>query len=377
MYKALGDTVLPDLAIREGDWKLLCDYDGQNIQLFNLDNDPGEKKNIEEHHGKVRDRLCEKLVSWHKSLPADNGQALAHQEMQKARVGPANVTGYSLIAADGSKRTLAEVNADGSVVWKVACGAIHDLHLLPSGHLLYQDGWTHIIELDQSRQKVWEYDATSNGNSNKKIEVHAFQRLANGDTMIVESGPARILEVDNDGVIQKEIALVIETPSHHSDTRNVRKTAAGTYLVAHEKDGVVREYDSEGKVIWEFDVPLFGKQPKSGHGPEAFGNQVYSAARLENGNTLIGTGNGHSVLEVTPDKEIIWKLDQHDLPGITLAWVTQVRRLRNGNTLFVNCHAGPKNPQIIEVTPDKEVVWTYRDFELFGNALPVAVVETE
>ena len=83
------------------------------------------------------------------------------------------------------------------------------------------------------------------------------------------------------------------------------------------------------------------------------------------------------MLEVTPAKDIVWKLDQHDLPGITLAWVTQVRRLENGNTLLVNCHAGPKNPQIIEVTPDKEVIWTYRDFDLFGNALPVAVVETE
>ena len=377
MYKALGDTVLPDLAVRDGNWKLLCDYDGQNVQLFDLHKDPSEKNNIAADFEEVRDRLCKQLVSWHEDLPLDNGQSLGVQEMQKARVGPANVTGYSLIAADGSKKTLAEVNSDGSVAWKLPCGAIHDLHILPNGHLLYQDGWTRVIELDESRQKVWEYDATANGNSNKKVEVHAFQRLASGDTMIVESGPARILEVNNDGFIQKEIALAIDTPSHHSDTRNVRKTAAGTYLVAHEKDGVVREYDSAGKVIWEFDVPLFGKQPKSGHGPEAFGDQVYSALRLENGNTLIGTGNGHSVLEVTADKEIIWKLDQYDLPGITLAWVTQVRRLRNGNTLFVNCHAGPKNPQIIEVTPDKEVVWTYRDFELFGNALPVAVVDTK
>ena len=104
---------------------------------------------------------------------------------------------------------------------------------------------------------------------------------------------------------------------------------------------------------------------------------MYSAVRLENGNTLIGTGNGHSVLEVTPAKEIIWKIDQHDLPGITLAWVTQVRRLGNGNTLLVNCHAGPENPQIIEVTPTKEVVWTFRDVEIFGNALPVAVVFAE
>ena len=377
MYKALGDTVLPDLAVRDGNWKLLCDYDGQNVQLFDLQKDPSEKNNIAADFEEVRARLCKQLVSWHEDLPSDNGQSLGVQEMQKARVGPANVTGYSLIAADGSKKTLAEVNSDGSVAWKVPCGAIHDLHLLPNGHLLYQDGWTRVIELDESRQKVWEYDAASNGNSNKKVEVHAFQRLTNGDTMIVESGPARILEVNNDGVIQKEIALTVDTPSHHSDTRNVRKTATGTYLVAHEKDGVVREYNSAGKIIWEFDIPLFGKQPKSGHGPEAFGDQVYSAIRLDNGNTLIGTGNGHSVLEVTSDKEIIWKLDQYDLPGITLAWVTQVRRLQNGNTLFVNCHAGPKNPQIIEVTPDKEVVWTYRDFELFGNALPVAVVEAK
>ena len=141
---------------------------------------------------------------------------------------------------------------------------------------------------------------------------------------------------------------------------------------------MVREYNSVGKVIWEFDIPLFGKQPKSGHGPEAFGDQVYYAIRLDNGNTLIGTGNGHSVLEVTSDKEIIWKLDQYDLPGITLAWVTQVRRLQNGNTLFVNCHAGPKNPQIIDGdTGQGSRFGPIEIFELFGNALPVAVVEAK
>ena len=69
------------------------------------------------------------------------------------------------------------VNSDGGVAWKVSCGAIHDLHLLPNGHLLYQDGWTRVIELDESRQKVWEYDVASNGNSNKKVEVHAFSGL--------------------------------------------------------------------------------------------------------------------------------------------------------------------------------------------------------
>lgn len=66
--------------------------------------------------------------------------------------------------------------------------------------------------------------------------------------------------------------------------------------------------------------------------------------------------------------------NKSDLPGIELAWVTMVDRLPSGNTRIVNCHAGPDNPQILEVTPEKEVVWTFKDFDHFGNALPVAQV---
>jgi len=278
-----------------------------------------------------------------------------------------------VIAADSSTKTLAAISPDGRVEWKLPVGAIHDLHLLPDGHILYQDGWTRIVEIDANRKPVWDYNAKRNGNAGRTVEVHAFQRFSDGATMVVESGPARIIEVDRDGNLVKEVPLTVNTRSAHSDTRNARKTEAGTYLVAHEKDGVVREYDAAGKVVWEFDVPL-EKPAKGGHGPDAFGDQVYSAVRLANGNTLIGTGNGHGVLEVTPAKEIVWKLEQHDLEGITLAWVTQVRRLPNGNTLLVNCHAGPDNPQIIEVTPEKRVVWTFKDFKTFGDSLPVAVV---
>jgi hypothetical protein len=57
----------------------------------------------------------------------------------------------------------------------------------------------------------------------------------------------------------------------------------------------------------------------------------------------------------------------------SIAWITMVERLENGNTWIVNCHAGPDNPQILEVTPDKKLAWSFKDFERFGNALPVAV----
>ncbi len=288
-----------------------------------------------------------------------------------AQTGPAR----RVLGADDSTRLLAIVAPDGSLEWQMKVGAIHDAWVLPNGNILFQQGWTTILEVTPDKKVVWEYDsAKMNGNEGKRVEVHAFQRLDGGLTMIAESGPSRIIEVDQAGKIHKEVRLKVNRPHPHSDTRLVRKITNGNYLVAHESDGAVREYDSAGKVVWEYDVPLFGKERKGGHGPEAFGNSVFSAMRLPNGNTLIGSGNGHSVLEVTPKKEIVWKVEQNDLPGITLAWVTRVERLPNGNTLIGNCHAGPQNPQFIEVTPSKTVVWTFRDFNNFGDSMPVQAV---
>ena len=276
----------------------------------------------------------------------------------------------SVIVADSSKRTIGRINADGKLVWARTIGPLHDFQLLKNGHILLQDSWTHLIEVDRRNKVVWEYDARkSNGNQGRRVEVHAFQRLANGNTMIAESGPARIIEVDRRGRLKKAFRLKVEKPHHHRDTRLARKLGNGHYLVCHEGDGVVREYDSDGKVVWEFAVPLFGKKRRRGHGIDAFGNQCFSALRLKNGNTLIGTGNGHSVIEVTPKKKIVWRLEQNDLPGIQLAWVTTLQVLPSGNIVIGNCHAGPKNPQIVEVTRDKKVVWTFKDFKRFGNSL--------
>ena len=77
---------------------------------------------------------------------------------------------------------------------------------------------------------------------------------------------------------------------------------------------------------------------------------------------------------MNPAKEIVWKLEQDDLEDITLAWVTTLQELENGNLIIGNCHAGPDNPQIIEITRDKQVVWSFNDFEIFGNALAVSLV---
>lgn len=268
---------------------------------------------------------------------------------------------------------LAIVEADGKISWEMPWGGIHDLHVLPNGNILVEQDMNKVVEIDRETKKVvWTYDSTkANGNEGKRVEIHAFQPLENGDVMIVESGPARIIEVDREGKIQKEIKLKVDHPNPHTDTRLVRKLESGNYLVCHEADGTIREYDGDGKIVWDYEVPMFGKEPKGGHGPEAFGNKAFCALRLKNGNTLIATGNGHSVLEVTPEKEIVWQIHQNDLPKITLAWVTTLEVLPNGNYIIGNCHAGPDNPLLIEIEPkSKQVVWTFDRFDTFGNSVP-------
>lgn len=277
----------------------------------------------------------------------------------------------SFIAADSSKKRIAIVDEEGDTIWEDAIGPLHDLHVLPNGNLLYQTSWTHVVEVHPDTRKiVWQYDAAkAAGNDGLRIEIHAFQRLKDGKTMIAESGRSRIIEVDEEGNIVKQFKLKVAEPHPHRDTRLARKLDNGHYLVCHEGDSSVREYDEDGKVVWEYEVPLFGKEPRGGHGLEAFGNKCFSALRLANGNTLIGTGNGHSVIEVTPRKKIVWSLEQDDLPGIRLAWVTTLQVLPSGNIVIGNCHAGPDNPQLVEVTREKQVVWKFHDFERFGNSL--------
>ena len=275
-----------------------------------------------------------------------------------------------VLAADYSTKRIAIVDGRGEVEWEHPIDDIHDLHMLPDGHVLFQTSMTRLLEVDPATNKtVWEYDAqTSNGNQGKKLQVHSFQRLPDGNTMIAESGVGRIIEVDRAGKLVRQIKLKVAKNDPHRDTRLVRKLDNGHYLVAHEAEGAVREYDQDGNVVWDFPVPMFGKEPKGGHGPEAFGNSVFGAVRLPNGNTLVATGNGHAVLEVTPDKKIVWELHQDDLPGIKLAWVTTLQALPNGNVILGNCHAGPDNPQVVEVTRDKRVVWTFKDMKHFGDA---------
>jgi arylsulfatase A-like enzyme len=68
-----GEENLPDLAVRDGRWKLLCAYDGAAPRLYDLDADPSEKIDLAAAQPAETARLAAAAVAWQRSLPADNG----------------------------------------------------------------------------------------------------------------------------------------------------------------------------------------------------------------------------------------------------------------------------------------------------------------
>ena len=81
-------------------------------------------------------------------------------------------------------------------------------------------------------------------------------------------------------------------PGPTQNTRWARHTPEGTLLVCSEVPGVVTEYDRTGKIIWDYLIKT----------------RVYGAIRLANGNTLIASGGGKSVVEVTPERKVVWEI---------------------------------------------------------------------
>ena len=271
----------------------------------------------------------------------------------------ANAERLVLASASYGKNIVAICDADGKILWshkttgpKTGHAGHHDIQFLDNGNILFHENWTTIIEMTLDKKVVWTYDSsTMNGNNGKRVDVHAFRRLPGGLTMIAESGVGRIIEVDRDGKIHVEVKL---KPGGTQNTRMARKLDNGNYLVCAENPGVVTEYNARSEVVWEHPIKT----------------RVYGAIRLRTGNTLIASGGGASIVEVTPDHKVVWEI-KDNVPDtkITLKWTTFLTELENGNFIIGNCHAGEKSPQIFEITRDKKVVWQFNQYEAFGNGL--------
>lgn len=74
--KSPNAEALPDLAIREGNWKLVCAYDGSEPRLYDLAADKGEVTDLAGQKRDIVEKLSAEVIRWHLSMPPDNGPTL-------------------------------------------------------------------------------------------------------------------------------------------------------------------------------------------------------------------------------------------------------------------------------------------------------------
>ena len=265
--------------------------------------------------------------------------------------------GHRFLCCDNGLNKVFVVAADGSIEWEFPVEGGQDVWRLPNGNYLLSN--VHgAQEVTPAKQVVWEYKAPAG------TEVHTCQPLSNGCVLVGECGTKRLIEVDREGTIRKEIKIETATTTAHAQFRIARKLANGNYLVAQVGENLVREYDGDGKIVRTIPVP---------------GNP-FIGVRLPNGNTLIACGDGHQLIEVDPNDKIVWQIGENDVPGIPLRFVAGVQRLPNGNTVVCNWgghgHVG-EQPLIFEVTPDKRVVWQIADYAHFRTISNIQVLDVE
>jgi hypothetical protein len=267
-----------------------------------------------------------------------------------------------LLIASFSNNAAYLVSPSGEVIWKSEKmpGPCQDAWLLPNNHVLLSGG-TQVREITADQKVVWQYEAPKEA----KVEIHNCQPLPGGGALIGEGGTCRLLEIDNQGKIAKEVKLTLGG-NPHTHMRQVRKTAKGTYLVTAAGENNIHEYDAQGKelrVLLGKDIAKQGVQWPI----------VHSAELLPSGNLLIGGAYGMPVIEVDPADKIVWKLSAEDVPEIGFAYSAGCLRLPNGNTVVA---AYTSKFPIFEVTPDKKVVWKLQN-PAVGNPTHVKVLTPE
>ena len=247
----------------------------------------------------------------------------------------------------------------GKVIWTYSTGKgweYDDIWLLSNGNILFSR-MQYAAEVTPQKKIVWRLDAAKGG------EIHTIQPLGLARVLLVENGTPAKLRIIN----KKSGAVEVEHAFSQTDTgagvhaqfRRARMTAQGTYLVPFLQTHKVVEYDKDFNVVWSYSI----------HTP-------WAAIRLKNGNTLISSEGDKLAREVNPKGETVWEFRLSELPSeLGFSGSQTCVRLANGNTIFCSRGDNGKRPQLVEITPDKKVVWVLKDWKDVGPATAIQVLD--
>ena len=273
------------------------------------------------------------LTSYAQSAPADN-----------------DLSRHDFLYAGESHERRIFIIRGGKIAWSYSDpagkGEISDAVLLSNGNILFAHQFA-VEEITPEKKIVWRYDAPTGS------EIHTAVPIGNDRVLFIQNGSPALIRIVNKrtGVFEKEIPLKAKLPVNvHPQFRHARLTSAGTLLVAHMDLDKVVEYNSSGEEVWSFP-----------------GTHIWGVTPLANGNVLITDSVG--VREITHRGDTAWSFTPHEVPGYKFDNLQQAWRLPNGNTVIDNwvnewsSTLTEQSLQLLEITPDKKVVWALHSWQ--------------
>jgi len=197
-----------------------------------------------------------------------------------------------------------------------------------------------LYRIDRKGNHIWFYSSSQNGLAKPQFIFDL------PDSILVADGEQKkVLQIE---LNSKKIIWSYEGDENEKLVfpRSVELTEKNTILIADQQANKVLEIEkNSGKVIWFYKNFELLKTP-------------FYASRLKNGNTIIIDWSSHIVLEISPEKDLVWSYGVAKKPGREdgcLSYPESAERIANGNTLI----ADTRNSRVIEVDPDGKIVWEY------------------
>jgi hypothetical protein len=268
-----------------------------------------------------------------------------------------------LLADEGDMKVLLVDQFNSSNNWTtVTPNNNRDMQLVGNNRVMVSDPTDGFCELD-----------ITTGVKKREVlgfgSVQAATRLLNGNTLLcgdnLQGGSGvTIVEIDSLKNVKKKISF-----PGYSNVRLMRRTAQNTFLFG-ANDSLLLESDSAGKILSK--IAIKGAR------------NVYMAVRLKNGNTLVSTGYGATLLEIKPDGSVVKTFggtSQAQAALIKPYFYNSFQVLTNGHIVTTNWEGhgtghGGVGIQLMEYDTAGTMVWYWKDSTKYSSLHMVIILDS-
>lgn len=199
---------------------------------------------------------------------------------------------------------------------------------------------------------IWKYDKSNTRKiffepKQRPLEIHSCQPLSDGALLVAANKV--LLELNPEGKIRKLIKIPYLRNENRLQMKTVRKLESGGYIISASAQNKVYLLNKNGQVTRTINLNKIKTPGKI--------RKIHGVKLLENGNVLIGTANGASLIEIDKNDELAWFFTKDDIPSLGLKYVGGFEVRSNGNIIVAAYNSAYP---IFEIDRAKNVIWKLR-----------------